>query len=36
VNAYQCICKTGYKGVNCETSKLKENALKLSLTLSYR
>ncbi len=22
VNSYQCICKTGYRGVNCGTSKI--------------
>ncbi len=22
VNSYQCICKTGYSGVNCGTSKI--------------
>ena len=22
VNSYQCICKTGYSGINCGTSKI--------------
>ena len=22
VNSYQCVCKTGYSGVNCATSKI--------------
>ena len=22
VNLYQCVCKTGYSGVNCGTSKI--------------
>ena len=33
VNSYQCVCKTGYKGVNCETSEYIEEEFSENIEL---